>query len=324
MKIKKGQPIELEVTGIAFGGRGLSRVEGMAVFVDRAVPGDRVLARVFKKKKSYAEARAVEILSASADRISAPCEYSGICGGCKWQFLNYARQLDYKRQHVAESLAHIGGIRDVTVHETLPSARVFGYRNKMEFSFSERRWLLPGEMEKGGLDAGMALGLHVPGTFFKVLDTRACLLQPPLGNAILNEVRAFVKNSGVPVYGLHSHVGFWRFLMLRHSVADNRWMVNLVTADEDLAAVQPLADHLRARYPEVASVVNNITASRAGVAVGEREIVLAGTASIADRIGPYRFEISANSFFWFPQKAIALIFFEPVTAPTPVRPALRQ
>jgi 23S rRNA (uracil1939-C5)-methyltransferase len=269
----------------------------MAVFVDRAVPGDRVIARVTRRKKSFAEARLVALVEASPDRVPPPCEYSGICGGCTWQFLRYERQLEYKRRHVAESLEHIGGIRGVTVHPTLPSARVFAYRNKMEFSFSERRWLLPEEMAAGGVDAGMALGLHVPGTFFKVLDIRACLLQPPLGNAFLNEMRAYVKHSGIPVYGLRSHQGFWRFLMLRHSVARNRWMVNVVTASADRAAVQPFADRLMARYPEVAGVVNNITAAKGGVAFGEEEIPLAGSPAITDRIGPFDFEISANSFF---------------------------
>ncbi len=295
--MKKGSAIEIDVTGIAFGGRGLARVEGMAVFVDRAVPGDRVLARVTRKKKSFAEARFLELLAASPDRVAAPCRYSGVCGGCTWQFLRYERQLEYKRRHVAESLEHIGGIRGVTVHPTLPSERIFGYRNKMEFSFSERRWRMPEELGRGVADAGIALGLHVPGTFFKVLDIRACLLQLPLGNAFLNEMRAHVKRSGIPVYGLRSHEGFWRFLVLRHSLAHDRWMVNIVTSAPDRAAVQPFADRLAACYPEVVSVVNNITAAKGGTAFGEQEILLAGAPTLTDRIGPFVFGISANSFF---------------------------
>lgn len=297
MTVKKGHTLELEIEQIAFGGKGLARVDGMAVFVDQAVPGDRVAARIIKKKKSYAEARVFELIEPSSFRVQAPCFYSGICGGCKWQFLDYERQLVYKQQHVQEALEHIGLIQDVRVHPTIASERVLGYRNKMEFSCAERRWLLPEEMGLEDVDAGMALGLHVPGTFYKVLDIQACLLQPDLGNRILSDVRRYIRNSALPVYGLRSHEGFWRFLVLRHSAALDHWMVNIVTAAEDQLQVQPLADQLFEKYDNVISVVNNITARRSGVAVGEREIQLCGESVIVDHIGDYTFELSANSFF---------------------------
>ena len=238
MGIKKGQILELEVSDIAFGGKGLAKADGLAVFVDQAVPGDQVRVRIVKKKKQYAEARVLDLLKPSPLRIDPPCPYSGFCGGCKWQFLAYEKQLEYKQQHVLESLEHIGLLQDIPVHPTLPSERVFGYRNKMEFSCSDRRWLLPHEMGQEVADISFALGLHVPGTFYKVLDTSACLLQPELGNEILEDARVFMRNSDRPVYGLRTHVGFWRFLMLRHSVAHDQWMVNLITADEDREAVR--------------------------------------------------------------------------------------
>jgi 23S rRNA (uracil1939-C5)-methyltransferase len=297
MKVKKGQVLELEITQIAFGGKGLARVDGMAVFVDQTIAGDRVMARITKKKKSYAEARVMERIAASPLRIKAPCPYSGLCGGCKWQFIGYEQQLLYKQQHVQEALEHIGLIKKVPVHPTIASENIFGYRNKMEFSCAERRWLLPEEMGCDGVDTGMALGLHVPGTFYKVLDIESCLLQPELGNAILSDVRQYIKASPLPVYGLRSHEGFWRFLVLRHSVAMDQWMVNIVTSSEDREQVQPLADHLMEKYEHVASVMNNITASKAGVAFGESEVCLAGGAVIIERIGQYDFEISSNSFF---------------------------
>ena len=297
MKIKKGQLVELEISGIAFGGRGLARVNGLAVFVDGAVPLDLVIARIVKKKKHYAEARVYTLVRPSPHRIRADCMYSGFCGGCKWQFLTYEKQLEYKRQHVQESIERIGLIRDVPVHPTLSSPAMFGYRNKMEFSCSDRRWLLPDEMGKEGVEKGFALGLHVPGTFYKVLDTRSCLLQPELGNHILHDVRTFIKASGVPVYGLRTHTGFWRFLMLRHSVAYDRWMVNIITAKKDRGIVQPLAVQLMDKYPQIISVVNNITSRKAGIAVGEYEIGLSGLPCLTDKIGELEFEISANSFF---------------------------
>ncbi len=297
MAVKKGQLIELEISDIAFGGKGLVRVNGLAVFVDQAVPSDRVKARITKKRKNYAEARVVELIARSPLRTDPPCEYSGCCGGCKWQFLTYKKQLEYKQQHVAESIEHIGLTQGVPVHPTIPSDQVFGYRNKMEFSCSERRWLLPDEMDQEDIDAGFGIGLHVPGTFYKVLDIRECLLQPELGNSILEDVRVFIKNSDQPVYGLRTHVGFWRFLMLRHSAAYNQWMVNIITAEENRDAVQPLADLLTEKYPEIVSVVNSITSRKAGTAIGEYEILLAGSTVLKDKIGQFEFEISAKSFF---------------------------
>ncbi len=297
MRRKEYPLIEADITGLAFGGRGIARIDGMAVFVDQAVPGDRAVIQFTRRKKNFAEARLVDILSPSADRVVAPCRYSGFCGGCTWQFLRYERQLEYKRRHVAESLEHIAGIKQVPVHATVPSAAIFEYRNKMEFTCADRRWLLPDEMADPGADRTFALGLHVPGTFHKVIDTLECLLHPALGNRILAEIRDYIRSSGRPVYGLRSHEGFWRFAMLRNSAATGRWMVNLVTAFEDEKALLALAERLMSVFPEITSVVNNVTARKAGIAVGEFERVVAGEPCIRDAIGRFEFEISANSFF---------------------------
>jgi 23S rRNA (uracil1939-C5)-methyltransferase len=308
MIIKRGLQTEVEISDVAFGGRGLVRLDGMAVFVDQTVPGDRAIIRIVRKKKNYAEARVIDLIQSSPDRIIAPCEYSGFCGGCKWQFLKYEQQLIYKRQHVLDSLEHIGRIKDTLVHDTIPSELIFGYRNKMEFSCSARRWLLPHELGQVDVDIGFALGLHVPGTFHKVIDTRECLLQPNLGNHLMDEVRTFIRSSDHPVYGLRSHIGYWRFLVLRHSVAHDRWMVNIVTAEDRRESVQPLADRLRDRYPKVVSIINNITSRKAGVAVGDVEYTLAGSDIISDKIEGFEFEISANSFFQTNTRGAALLF----------------
>jgi len=308
MTIKKGETLEATITDLAFGGRGLVRIDEMVVFVDPAVPGDRVRARVFRKRKNYAEARVVDLLAPSVDRVTPPCPYSGWCGGCKSQFLDYDQQLVYKQRHVVDSLAHIGSLEHIPVHPVIPSEKIFGYRNKMEFSCSDRRWLLPEEMTMDRADNGFALGLHVPGTFYKVLDIDACLLMPDLGNRILGTARDFMKNSDHPAYGLRSHKGFWRFLMLRHSVDKDQWMVNIVTSAENRTAVQPLADALLADYPQVTSVVNNVNTRKAGIAQGEYEIVLGGDSMITDRIGERTFYISANSFFQTNTRGAATLY----------------
>jgi len=297
MQIKKNAELELLVTDLAFGGKGIAKVDGFAVFVDQAVPGDRVLARIMKKKKNYAESRIISMIAPSEDRLEAPCPYSGVCGGCKWQFFRYEKQLEYKQRHVQESFAHIGGMGDITVHPAIGSEKIFGYRNKMEFSCSDLRWRMPHELGDENADTAFALGLHVPGTFHKVLDIDACLLQPDLGNEILTVAKRYMKDSGRPLYGLRSHDGFWRFLMLRHAVASDQWLVNIVTSAKGLDAVAPLADMLRDKFPNVVCVVNNVTARSSGVAIGEYEIHLAGDPNLKECLGPYEFEISANSFF---------------------------
>lgn len=161
MTVKKGQEIELKISDLAFGGKGIAKIDGFTIFVDQAVPGDHVIARIVKKKKTYAEARVASLLASSPDRITPPCPYSGYCGGCKWQFFQYEKQIEYKRRHVAESLSHIGGLAHVTVHATRPSERIFEYRNKMEYSCSDRRWVMPDQLGNDKINTSFAVGLHV-------------------------------------------------------------------------------------------------------------------------------------------------------------------
>jgi len=310
MALRKGDIVELQIDRVAFGGQGIARLDGMVIFVNGVVPGDRVRALIFRKKKAYAEAKIEEILVPSSDRIQAPCPYFGTCGGCQWQHVTYERQLEYKRAHVEEALSHIGSVAGIKVHDPIPSEKRFGYRNKMEFSFSDRPWLphppprasVPPSSDthpplvKGGW-GGFALGLHVPGTFDKIIDVDACLLQQERGNEILHEVKRFSTQSGLPAYGLRSHEGFWRFLTLRHSASLDEWMVNVVTSDERSSVILPLAQRLTALFPNVKTMVNNVSARKASIAVGEREVVLAGAGMIQDKIGGATFQISANSFF---------------------------
>ncbi|MBF0449356.1 MAG: 23S rRNA (uracil(1939)-C(5))-methyltransferase RlmD [Candidatus Magnetomorum sp.] len=305
--MKKGAELQLTIDGMAIGGRGLAKQDGMVIFVDHAVEGDIVLARIVRKKKQYAEARTLEILFPSPYRIAPLCSYNAYCGGCKWQFIDYNRQIVYKQQHIAEALHHIGGIKDVLVHPTMPSPDIFEYRNKMEFSCSDRRWLMRSEMDDT-IDRSFALGLHVPGTFDKVLDIQTCLLQQKQGNAILSDVRSFMKQSGEPAYGLKSHQGFWRFCVLRHSRAHNQWMVNIVTSTDHPDLLQNMADSLCQKHENIASFIHQISSRKAAIAVGESEKCLKGQEWIEDYIGPFGFNISASSFFQTNTQAVAHLY----------------
>jgi len=297
MTIKKRKAYELEIIDLAIGGRGLAKPDGFPVFIDRCIPGDTVFAKITKKKKSWAEGKLIRILKESSLRNEGKCQYCNFCGGCKWQQLSYDRQLEYKKRHVTESLQHIGGLKNVMVKDVIPSDTIFEYRNKMEFSCSSKRWLLPSELENEEIKKDFGIGLHVPGTFDKVIDIKQCEIMPDLGNQILEDVRTFIKTSGLPAYHLRTHEGFWRFLMLRHSVAFDTWMVNIVTTKKQLDVVQNLADILTQKYPQIASVMNNITDSKSGVSTGKEEVCIYGKDHITEKLGELIFKISANSFF---------------------------
>ncbi len=297
MIIRKEDLVELWIEGLAFGGEGIARIEGFVVFVKGAVPGDRVIAKIIKKRRGYANAVISEILDTSVNRINAPCPCHGYCGGCKYQHLKYASQLEYKREHVADSVKRIGALEGVPVHEVIHSDKLYGYRNKMEFSFSDRPWVLPEHFDKNSVNENFALGLHVPGTFNKVIDMDSCLLQNKTGDLIMREVKNCVKESGLPVYNLKTHEGFWRFLTLRHSEAFDEWMVNIVTSASRLDVLKPIAQKLHDKFDNIKTVVNNVSAKKAATAVGEQEIIITGEGYINEMIGPYTFRISPNSFF---------------------------
>jgi 23S rRNA (uracil1939-C5)-methyltransferase len=296
MNIKRGDTAEVEIEKVVYGGRGLAHLNGMALFVKGAVPGDRVIAGVIKAKRNYAEARTEKMIEPSPHRIMPPCPYSDYCGGCTWQYIAYERQLIYKQGFVADSLAHIAGITGLKMNEVLPSPRIFGYRNKMEFSFSDNRWRLPQEAGGDSGNTSFALGLHVPGTFDKVIDIEGCLLQEEEGNEILREVKRYARQSGMPAYGLKSHQGFWRYLVLRHSHHFNEWMVGIITSEERQGLSQGLASMLHGRFGQIVSIVNAVNARKGGTAIGERENTLIGDGCMREKIGPYGLRVSSRSF----------------------------
>ena len=295
--IRKGDIVELEIEDMAYGGKGVARADGFVVFVRGGVIGDRIRGRIFTKKRNYAEADLIDLISPSKERVEAPCPYFGFCGGCQWQHIKYETQLAFKQKSIVDSISKIANITGVVVNEVTPSQTSFAYRNKMEFSFSDRKWVLPEYLGTKDFDGGFALGLHVPGTYYKVIDVDNCLLQNDTGNRILRAVRQYVKNSGIPAYGLKNHKGFWRFLTLRYSVSEDEWMVNLVTSENRPEIVRPLMNYLAYNFNKIGTIVNNITARKASISTGEKEIVLMGRGFINDSIGDFRFQISANSFF---------------------------
>jgi len=307
--MKKGDLLELEIESYAFEGKGIAKIKredgnekNFVVFVQNSYPGDKVKAKLVKIKKSFAEAKTTEIISPAPERVEARCKYFRICGGCKQQDLSYDSQIKYKQKQVKEIFKNIGGFSDLPeVLPIIPSENTFFYRNKMEFSFSDKRWLTEDEISQEKINKDFALGLHVPNVFDKVLDIDTCYLQSELSFKILNFTRDFFKERNVTPYSTKTHTGFLRNLVIRQSYHTKDLMVNLVTAYESASGedsvMKSYVNELVKTFPEITTIVNNINEKKASVAVGDYEKILFGDGFITDMIGGFTFKISANSFF---------------------------
>ncbi len=295
-----GSEIEVKIEKTVFEGKSIARVNGFVVFVRNVVPGDVVKVKITKLKKSYAEAEPVELIQKSSLRVEPRCKFFGVCGGCKWQNLEYGAQLEFKRDHVIESFERIGGFKgiDKIVLNTLPSDEIFFYRNKIEFSFSDQRWLLKEEIGKiDEIDRNFALGFHLPDRFDKVLDIDECFLQSELSNEILNFTRDYFKSKNIPIYSSEKNEGYLRFLTIREGKNTGDVMVNLVTFDDNAEIMSEFTNSLLSKFPNITTVVNNINTRKAQIAVGEYEKVYHGDGTITEKLGDYIFQISSNSFF---------------------------
>ncbi len=296
--LHQGDELELRIEKFADRGKSLTRVDGYVLFIESGVPGDRVRICVTKRKASYAEARIVQLLEPSPLRTAPRCRYFGTCGGCKWQHVHYEAQLEAKRQRVYEALVHHGGFDGVSVRPTLPSPRIYGYRNKMEFSFSTERWLTPEEIaSQQPLDRHFAVGLHVPNNFYKVIDLEECHLPEPITVRLLNALRTFFKEQHWEPWDIRRHTGYLRHLVVRTGTRTGEVMVNLITSRYDTVRMAELKAFVQQRFPEVTTLVNTINTSPAQVAYGEATHILFGPGVIHDKIGPFQFEIAPEAFF---------------------------
>jgi 23S rRNA (uracil1939-C5)-methyltransferase len=295
--LRRGDELTLKVERVAFEGKSVARINGLVAFVSGAVPGDEVVARVVRTKKQHIEADTISVLTPSPLRVNSRCKHFGVCGGCRWQHVDYAAQLEFKRRHVVDALERIGGFRDVDVGPSLASNDIYFYRNKMEFSFGER-WLTTDDMNLRSADhPRFALGLHIPERFDRVLDIDECHLQSPVSNDILSLVRSFCIQRDLPIYSTKSHTGYLRNLAIRQSRGTADLMVNVVTLENKPEIMRALSDELLSHIPSITTIVNNITARKAQVATGEQEVVYHGPGIITERIGKRLYHVSANSFF---------------------------
>jgi len=288
---------QVTVEDYAAEGKALGRTEGKVVFISGAVPGDVVDVQLSKNKKDWAEGKAIHIHSFSADRVDPFCEHFGICGGCKWQMLPYEKQLQYKQNEVAQNLRRLGKIELPEIMPIIGCGTIARYRNKLEFTFSNRRYLLPSEMgaAEGSLQNN-ALGFHVPRLFDKVIDINTCHLMAEPTNAIKNTIRQFALNNNYPFYDIRNHTGWLRTLVLRICTT-GEVMVNLCVANYDEAAIKNLFDHLLAKVPSITTLLYTINPKKNDSIYDLQPQVYHGKGYALEMLEDFRFKISPKSFF---------------------------
>jgi len=307
--LKKDNVIELFIDDIGAESSGIGRFNGeYVVFVPKSVPGDTVKVKIRKKKKKYAESMLLEVIKPSPYRIEPECEYFGTCNGCKMQHIDYSKQLEIKQNIVKNAFERIGGFENVSIPPVLGSEDINYYRNKLEFSFSNDRWLTSEDMLIENIDKSFAVGYHIPGFNEKILDIRACYLQSLTTNKILNLTRDFFKPKGTSIYTTKTHSGYLRFLTVRKSIYNNGLMVNLITYDENTELINEYAALLRKEIPEVTTLVNSLTQSKAQVALADNFNIIFGDGFIEEKIGGYRFKITPNTFFQTNSKQCEKLF----------------
>lgn len=327
-KLKYGDIVELTIESTGFEGKSVARVNGLVVFVEGAVEGDVVKVKILKTKKKHAEAKVVEVVKPSPKRIAARCSYFGTCGGCKWQHVDYSAQLEFKQQHVSDAIERIGGMKDVPILPIIGSEDIYFYRNKLEFSFSEKAWeinkppinVILSEAKNPSMDPSVvplelpqddkqiALGFHVPQRWDKVLDVHECFLQSELSNGILNAVREFALAHNIPSYSQETENGYFRNLVIREGKNTGDVMVNVVTFEDTSEIMAKLSSELTKKFPEITTVINNVNQRKSQVAVGDFEKVYFGEGVIHDKIGDKLFQISANSFFQTNTKQVERLY----------------
>lgn len=288
------------ITVLDAGAKGVSVAkapDGKVIFIPNVVPGDVVDVQTFKKKKSYYEGRAVKIHEFSKNRVEPVCPHFGSCGGCKWQNMAYSQQLFYKHQEVYNNLKRIGKIDLPEFEPIAGSEKQFFYRNKMEFSFSNSRWMTEEELQSGiEFTNRNALGFHIPKMWDKILDVTSCSLQGDPSNAIRNEIRDFANANGLSFFNPREHSGLLRTLMIR-TASTGEIMVLVQFYDDDKNQRELLLDFLAERFPEITSL-QYVVNQKANDTLYDQDIILyKGRDYILEEMEGLKFSINAKSFY---------------------------
>jgi 23S rRNA (uracil1939-C5)-methyltransferase len=288
---------KVRITDIGAEGKALARVDNLVVFVPMLIPGDVVDVKVVKKRKKYMEGKATKFYEYSPDRIKPRCKHFGICGGCKWQHLPYNLQLKQKEKQVTDNLTRIGKIELPEISPIIGSSEEFLYRNKLEYTFSDKRWLTQDEIDSEvKFEKEGALGFHIPGLFDKVLDIDECHLQPEPSNAIKNAVRQYSIKNELSFFDLREQEGLLRNLVIRNSLEGNV-MVIAVFFYDDVEKREGLLDFILSEFPQITSMMYVINSKKNDSLSDQKPILYKGDDYLVEEMNGLKFRIGPKSFY---------------------------
>ena len=286
----------IQVIDIAEEGKAVAKTDDFVLFIEKAVPGDVVDVEIYRKKRNYAEARIKTLVKPSEHRTEPFCIHFGTCGGCKWQHMTYEAQLHFKQKSVVDALTRIGKIDVTGMEPILASVETRYYRNKLEFTFSDKRWLMDGDMRGDETYNMNALGFHIPGRFDKILDIEHCHLQADPSNDIRNAVREYALENNLSFYNLRNHEGALRNLIIRTSTT-GELMVIMVFAYVDQDQIQSLMSFVQAKFPQITSLLYIINEKKNDTIFDQDIHVFAGRDHIFESMEGLQFKIGAKSFY---------------------------
>jgi len=281
--VKKNEDYEMNIENMGVNGEGIGRIDGFTVFVEGALPGERVKVKIVKVTKSFAYGKLLKIIQASGDRVEPPCPHAKRCGGCQLQHLSYESQLKFKTQLVKDALERIGKLEGVVVKDTLGMEHPWKYRNKAQY---------PVGLVKGKL----AIGFFAPRSH-DIINLEQCDIQHGINEKVIEIFRRFINTYNIPVYDEVNHKGIIRHILTKVGFKSRQLMVVVVTNGFELPRKKELVDMLRKGIPSINSIVQNINSAKTNVILGEKNITLWGQDYIVDAIGELKFKISPLSFF---------------------------
>ncbi|MGA1976465.1 MAG: 23S rRNA (uracil(1939)-C(5))-methyltransferase RlmD [Bacteroidales bacterium] len=296
---KKDLPLleKIKIIDIGAEGNAIARVENQVIFVPMLIPGDIVDIQITRKRKNYLEGRVVRFKEYSADRISPVCRHFGVCGGCRWQHLPYDLQLKYKEEQVADNLSRIGKVHLPEINPIIGSECAYDYRNKLEYTFSDKRWLTREEVNSDeDFEKEDALGFHIPGLFDKVLDIRECHLQPEPSGSIRDAVRRYAHRNSLPFFNLRQQSGFLRNLIIRNS-GDGNIMVIVIFFLDEKERREGLLDFLISEFPQITSLYYIINRKKNDSLADQAPVLYWGDDHLTEEMDGLKFRIGPKSFY---------------------------
>ena len=287
---------QVEIIDAGSEGKALARVENLVVFVPFVVPGDIVDIQVTRRKKSFYEGKAIKFHHYSEKRIEAKCEHYGLCGGCKWQIMPYSDQLMYKQKQVVDNFERIGKLDTSNINPILPSAEQYFYRNKLEFTFSSKKWLTDDEMADDEIRDMNGLGFHLPGMFDKVVDVKNCYLQPEPSNSIRLALKKFATENQFTFYDNRAHHGFLRNVIIRTS-STGEVMVIVIFAEDNDDDIKLLLEHLKTSFPEITSLMWVVNKKLNDTIFDQDVHLFSGNPFIIEEMEGLKFKVGPKSFY---------------------------